>query len=596
MLDEKHKLRRQTSIASIFVLLLFALSIVAAVPPVQATHAYTPATLSLGGSTLLAPLMTVWQNQFHTFTHGAVSISYQPVGSTSGTNNMLSDIFSVGFSDAPIPANGLATLNGMGDVTSPANSPPAAGLAGKDPLLQIADGLAPVAIFYNIPGYRGTLNLTGYIVGQIYLQKITKWTDPTILAINHGLTPAQITSLGKYPINPVHRSDGSGTSFALTTYFGRVDPNWVKAGFKPGSTSASNFPVGELSAKGSGGVAGLVAATNGAIGYGETAYAIGAGLVYAAIQNSAGKFVLPLPAGATAAAAADASLLKTNPEYVIVDAPGKASYAISTLTYAFVWENQNLGTSGGSTWTYGLAYDTVQFLNYIVTQGQSYATTLSYAPLPASLVTLDLTLIAKINYGGTFFLTPTTTTMTCVPTSVIVGRVVSCTARLGGSGFTGAFQLSSTAAGTFSRPVCTTLPACVSSFTTQGTGSPETINAVYTGDLNHAPSIGTFSLTVKPAASTTTLSCSEKSPKITCKVTVIGFEPYGTVSISQTAGTGAISSGGSCLLAPVGSSTTTSSCSVILHKATAGPVTLLASYPGDTNNLASSRTLIFHIT
>ncbi len=600
MISEKIKLHKRTLVATLLTLFLFAMSAVAMAPTaVAASNTYTPTTLSVGGSTLIAPMMADWQTAFNSYTGGAVSVNYQAVGSTSGTNNMLSDVFSLGYSDAPIPANGLATVNSQGDVVTPTNSPPVTGLAGADPIVQVVDGLAPVSIFYNIPGFRGTLNLTGDIICEIFLQNIKAWNAPQILAINKGLSSAQIADLAKYPITVVHRSDGSGTSFALTTYFGRVDGNWTADGYKAGSTSPTNFPSSEFSAKGTGGVAGLVSSTNGAIGYGETAYAIGSGLVYAAVQNSAGNFILPLPAGATAAAAADASILATNPTYTIVDAPGAASYPISTYTYVFAWANQDLGTSGGSAWTQGLAYDAVQFLYWTVTQGQSYAASLEYAPLPAAVIQNDMALIASINYNGASFIPSTSSTVTCKSTSIVVGsKAVSCTAALtGGSAPTGSFIWSSTAAGTFTKTSCPIPKSgkCTVSFTTQSTSPSETIQALYSGDLNNAPSVAATSLTVAQATSTTTLACSPSKlsgtgQTATCKITIKGYAPTGTVTVSQTGGSGAISGSATCILAPLGSSKTTSSCSTTITSSTAGSVTLTASYPGDANNVRSTKT------
>ncbi|HYC11089.1 MAG TPA: phosphate ABC transporter substrate-binding protein PstS [Nitrososphaerales archaeon] len=589
-----------TFLPSVFVLLLFALSAVAVIPPAEAANSYTSTTLSIGGSTLIAPMMSDWQTQFNAYTGGAVTVNYQAVGSTTGTNNMLSDIFSLGFSDAPIPANGLATINSTtGGVITPTNSPPVTGLAGKDPLIQIPDGLAPVSVFYNIPSFRKNLNLTGDIIAEIFLQHITAWNAPQILAINKGLTSADVANLAKYPIQVVHRSDGSGTSFALTYYMGHIDGNWTAAGFKAGSTSSSNFPATELSAKGSGGVAGLVSATNGAIGYAETAYAVGAGLPYAAVLNADGThYVLPTPAGATAAAAADASQVASDPEFTITNAPGATSYPISTYTYVFVWENQNLGTSGGGAWTQGTAYDTVQFLNWIVTQGQSDATLLQYAPIPPAVVQVDLGLIAKVNFGGASFLSSTATSVTCNHASVIVGKtLVSCTAVVsGGSSPSGSLLWTSTGAGTFSRPTCPVPKSgkCVTYFKTSGTASSETIAALYVGDLNNAPSIGSASLAVTQATSKVTLLCTPSTVKsgatTNCKATVTGFEPSGKVSISQTGGTGSISAGASCALAPLGRSTTVSVCTAQLTGSTTGSVTLNGSYGGDVNNLASTTT------
>jgi len=324
---------------------------------------------------------------------------------------------------------------------------------------------------------------------------------------------------------------------------------------------------------------------------------VGAGLVYAAVQNSNGDFVLPLPAGATAAAAADASILQTNPEYTIVDAPGAASYPLSTFTYAFVWANQNLGTSGGGTWTQGTAYDAVQFLYYIVTQGQSNAATLLYAPLPPSAVSLDLGLIALINYGGASFIPSTTSTASCKFSTMVVGKADKCNVVLtGGSKPTGQYLWSSSTTGTFSKADCK-VPAsgkCKSSFTGTIASPSTTITSLYTGDLNNAPSISALSLTITQATTKTALSCNKGSVPtaltFVCKAVITGYLPTGTVTFSQTAGTGSVTGLGSCLLTQLGKSTTTAQCSLTLTGGTPGPVTLSASYGGSTNDAASTST------
>ncbi len=596
MSEARLNLRKRTVIPTIFLLCLFAVSSIAIVQPVEATNSFTPATLSIGGSTLLAPLMTDWQSMFQTYTGGAVTVNYQAVGSTTGTNNMLSDIFSAGFSDAPIPANHLATLDSSGYVVSPPNSPPVTGLTGADRLLQIPDAIAPIAMFYNIPGLGKPLNLTGPILEEIYLQHITSWTNPHILVINPGLTPADITAMGHYPITVVHRSDGSGTSFALTAYFGLVDGNWTAAGYTAGSTSSSNFPVGELSAKGSGGVAALVASTSGAIGYGELSYAIGAGLHYAAVQNADGSaFILPSSAGATAAAAADASFVQKDPTYVIVNAHGAASYPLSTYTYVFVWQEQNLGASGGGSWTQGTTFDLVQFLDFIVTQGQSVAPLLTYAPLPPAVIQTDLGIIAQITYNGAQVLSPTTTTLACKPLALIVGKSVLCHSKTLGTTPTGLIAWSSTGSGAFSHSSCKIPKSgkCNGLFFTFGTSAQENITALYYGDINNAPSLASFTFSVSQTPTHVTFSCKPSSViaglTTTCRAVVTGFLPSGTVTFSQTSGTGLISGSASCTVAQLGSSKKASVCSVTITAVTSGKVTLTASYAGDLNNLPSSK-------
>jgi phosphate transport system substrate-binding protein len=242
-----------------------------------------------------------------------------------------------------------------------------------------------VAIFYNVPGVTKSLNLTGKVLEQIYLEGITMWNDPAIAALNPGV------SLPNQQIVVIHRSDGSGTTYALTTYFSRIDPAWVKEVGVGTSVGWPNSPNPELAAKGSGGVAALVNGTTFSIGYADSYYAFANGLLTAAIQNSAGAFVKPSIAGAAAAAAADADLVQGNATYSITNAPGATSYPISTFTYLLVWASQSDPHKAEVITT---------FIWWIVHDGQSYCPKLFYAPLPAGVVTTDEGLIRQINYQG----------------------------------------------------------------------------------------------------------------------------------------------------------------------------------------------------
>ncbi len=583
-------------------LLLFGLSAVAVVPLAYASNSYTNTTLYIGGSTLIAPIMNDWTTNFHTYTGGAVTVSYDPVGSTTGTKDMLEDVFSAGWSDAPIPANGLATL-GTGDVVTSSSAtcgaacPPVTGLEGNDPLVQVVDGLATVSIFYNIPGITTSthLNLTGDVIAEIYLGHILKWNDPRILALNPDLTSAQKTDLAAYPITVVHRSDGSGTSFALTSYFSVEDANWTTDGHT-NSTAASNFPVG-VGGDGSAGVTGDVLSTDGAIGYAEVSYPIGAGLSYAQVQNAAGYYVVPSPASGSAAAAADAARTAKDPTFTIVDASGAGSYPISTYTYVFIWANQDLGTSAGSAWTQGDAYDLVQFLNYIVTQGQSLATELNYSPLPAAVVSNDLSLLAQINYSGTPILTSPSITATCNHATAVVGTTaVVCTATLTGATTpTGTISWSSSAAGTFTKTSCKVSAkahTCKSTFHGAQATSSESLTATYSGDLNNAPALASASLTVTQRTSSATLVCAPASIGVggrtsKCTAVVLGYAPTGTITFSQTSSdSGAVTfSTTSCTLSDI--TTGSSRCDVTVTATTAGKVSITATYGGDTNNVGS---------
>ncbi len=616
MLNERSKVK--ILIPTIFALALFMLSVVAFVPTVEATSSpYTSLTLSAGGSTLIAPQMADWALGFQALTGNVVSVNYQAVGSTTGTDDFLNQIFTIGFSDAPVPANGLATLYANGSVSSPTNSPP--GLGGNDQLIQIIDGLAPVSIFYNLgtPSHatyptipvpwRPTLNLTGTIIEQIYLKQLTSWNASAILAVNPGLTQAESDYLGTLTVQPTHRSDGSGTSFALTTYFGTQPDslgNWTAEGYIAGSTSNSNFPAGELTGKGTGGVAAEVASVTGAIGYGETSYAIGAGLLYAAVENQAGYFVLPLPAGASAAAAADASLLSSNPLASITNAPGATSYPISTFTYAYVWQNQDVGTSGGATWTAGDAFDAVQFLDYIVTQGQSYAQALYYAPLPTSVVDLDLGLIAQVQYNGSPITGAATGSLTCTSSSLIVGNRITCHDTLTGSNaptkiYTSHVVWTTNGTGTFTVPSCKVPKSgkCTSAFVSGQASSAVSVTAIYEGNTT---SYVSTTVVVHQKSSTESLTCRPATEDvgasaITCIVSIIGYHPSGTITFSVFAGPGSVTfSDATCTLVPA--TATKSSCSVTVTGETVGHTTIEAQYSGDVNNVApAAKTKVLNI-
>ena len=325
-------------------------------------------TLEAGGSSFVNPIMQTWIFAFQSLTKGQISTDYTPLGSGAGITGIFKNLYDFAGSDAPVPKS-LIQPNATSGGT----------------LLQIPEALGSVAILYNIPGVAKPLNLTGQVLEQIYLQGITKWNDPAIAELNPGI------SLPGQGIVPVHRSDGSGTTYALTTYFSRIDSSWVgKVGIGT-SVSWPNSPNPELAGKGSGGVAAMVNQTANSIGYADSYYAISNGIKTAAIKNLAGVFVRPTVEGAAAAAAADGALVQANATYSITNAPGASSYAISTFTYLLVWQSQSSAEKAEAMTT---------FFWWAIHSGQSYSPRLYYAPLPSSVVTLDEGLIRQINYNG----------------------------------------------------------------------------------------------------------------------------------------------------------------------------------------------------
>lgn len=338
----------------------------------SSTPTYTPLTLQAGGSSFVNPVMQVWVAGFADYTGGVVLTNYQAIGSGAGITGVLKGTFDFAGSDAPVSAAQSANYTAV-----------------KGPLLQIPETLGAVAIFYNIPGVTKSLNLTGQIIAGIYLRHVTMWNNASILAIN----PKVNATLLAHPIIPVHRSDGSGTTYALTNYFTKVSTDWNASG-KGFGTSISWPAAGELAGKGSAGVAALVNGNPYAIGYADSYYAFSNKLTSAAVKNAAGNFEVPSIAGAAAAAAAFSAQIQANPTFTITNAPGANSYPISTFTYLLVWQNQTAQGKGN---------DIAQFFLWMVTHGQSYGPPLFYPSLPASVVTVDSALIAKMNFNGVSF-------------------------------------------------------------------------------------------------------------------------------------------------------------------------------------------------
>ena len=327
----------------------------------------TPVTLSAGGSSFVNPIMQVWTGAFRNQS-GLISINYQSIGSGAGQQGIFKGTFDFAGSDAPVTDQQLANFTGK-------------------TLLQIPQTLGGVAIFYNVPELGATnIKLTGDVLARVYLQQVTTWNDPSIVALNPGV------SLPMKTIVVVHRSDGSGTTFALTDYLSKVSSTWKTS---IGSATSVSWPAGELGGKGSSGVAGLVSQNPYSIGYADTVYATQNGLTIAAMQNQAGNFILPTLDSISQAASQFTTQMQSDTRVSITDAPGANSYPIATFTYILVWKGQADQSKG---------YSIAQFVWWVIHQGQSYGPKLLYPQLPASVVAVDEALVRQINYNGQAFL------------------------------------------------------------------------------------------------------------------------------------------------------------------------------------------------
>jgi phosphate transport system substrate-binding protein len=238
-----------------------------------------------------------------------------------------------------------------------------------------------VAITYNLPSVGQGIKLDGAALADIYLGKITKWNDPRLVKLNPD------KKLPNKAILVAHRSDGSGTTFIFTSYLTKVSPEWAK---RVGNSTAVNWPVG-LGAKGTEGVAGIIAQTKGSIGYVELAYAKQNNLPYCDLKNKSGNFVgLSFNTVSDAAAGAAANMPK-DLRAVITNADGKNSYPISGFSWVVIPKDIKNRSH---------AEALVKFLKWAVTKGQEDATKLFYAPLPKPVQKLDLQKLNSITSNG----------------------------------------------------------------------------------------------------------------------------------------------------------------------------------------------------
>jgi phosphate transport system substrate-binding protein len=303
--------------------------------------------LTGAGATFPYPIYSKWFADYAQRT--GVKINYQSIGSGGGIRQLSEETVDFGASDSPMSDEEMSKAKG-------------------GPIIHVPTVLGAVVITYNVPGLTSPLNLTSKAIADIFSGKITKWSDTRVTSLNPGV------KLPSSDILVVHRSDGSGTTYIFTDYLSKAVPAWNSS---VGKGKEVKWPVG-LGAKGNEGVAGQVKQTPGAIGYVELAYAKQNNLPTAAIQNKAGKSILPSVAAVTAAAAGASGALPTNTDYriSIADAPGADSYPISSFTWILVYQNQRDAAKGKKL---------VDFLNWALTDGEGEASALDYAPLPADM-------------------------------------------------------------------------------------------------------------------------------------------------------------------------------------------------------------------
>jgi phosphate transport system substrate-binding protein len=296
------------------------------------------------GATFPAPIYAKWADAYNKAT--GVRVNYQSVGSGAGIKQVKARTVTFGASDMPLKDEELAA----------------------EGLLQFPTVIGGVVPVVNVKGLQpGQLKLTGQVLGDIYLGKITKWNDPALAALNPGV------ALPDQAIAVVRRADGSGTSFLFTNYLSKVNAEWKS---KVGEGTAVNWPTG-AGGKGNEGVAAFVQRLPGAIGYVEYAYVKQNKMTYALLKNQAGNFVAPDDANFKAAAAG-ADWNKSFYQ-VLTEQPGKDAWPLTGATYILMPKSSEKPEAAAAA---------LKFFDWAYGSGDAMASDLKYVVLPESLKTL----------------------------------------------------------------------------------------------------------------------------------------------------------------------------------------------------------------
>ena len=308
------------------------------------------------GATFPYPIYQKWFAEYNKL-HGDIRINYQPLGSGAGIKQVTERTVFFGASDGPMTTEQLTAAPGK--------------------LLHLPTVLGAVVPVYNVPGLSQELKFDGPVLANIFLGKITKWNDPAITALNPGVT------LPGSDIVVAHRSDGSGTTYIWVDYLSKVSPEFKKT---VGVGTAVKWPVGVAGAKNDG-VAAIVSQTPGALGYVELIYALNTKTAYGQVKNMNGKFVKASIDSVTAAAAAAAKQMPADYRVSITNAPGDGVYPISSFTWMLLYQDPKDKKQGKAM---------LDFMKWALTDGQKLAGGMGYAPIPQSVIDMEMKTLATI--------------------------------------------------------------------------------------------------------------------------------------------------------------------------------------------------------
>lgn len=305
----------------------------------------TEASLSGAGASFPAPLYQRWFSEYNQENSG-VRISYQSVGSGAGVEQYLAKTVDFGATDAPL------TDEERQEFQSKYNTEP----------VQLPMTGGAVVLAYNLGGNFENVRLSRVAYCGIVQGEIKQWNDPRITQANEGV------NLPDRPINFVHRSDGSGTSFIFTNHLSEACPNW-----KAGAAKSVSWPTG-IGAKGNEGVTAQIQQTEGTIGYVEYAYATENDLNAATLENKAGSFIEPSPE--SAARAFEGVTVPEDFALLVPDPEADQAYPINGLTWLLLYQQYDDPAKATA------LKNTIQ---WALTDGDQYAQELGYVPLPEQL-------------------------------------------------------------------------------------------------------------------------------------------------------------------------------------------------------------------
>ncbi len=312
------------------------------------------------GATFPNPMYSKWFDQYHKL-HPEIQINYQSIGSGGGIKQITEGTVDFGASDGPMNDEQIKQFKEKRGTN----------------ILHFPTVLGADVPAYNVPGVATDLNFTPEALAGIFLGKITKWNDPELVKANPK------AKLPGNDIVVVHRSDGSGTTYVWVDFLSKVSPEWKT---KVGTATSVNWPVG-LGGKGNEGVAGQIRQIPNSIGYIELVYAVQNKISYGRVRNPSGSFVKADLASVTAAAAGAAKAMPDDFRVSITNAPGKTAYPIATFTWLLIPDKIQDGAKKKVL---------IDFLHWMLGQGQMSVEALDYAQLPKQVVAKELKAITKI--------------------------------------------------------------------------------------------------------------------------------------------------------------------------------------------------------